>query len=449
MTTSTHPGTPDPARPVVSGASPGDGSSPRGSGTWIVVLVLALAAGGGGWAYWRFGEHPAGTAVSAKPPARSMPVKTAIVRKGDLKLYLTGLGTVTPLNTVTLRSRVDGQIIKAAFTEGQLVKEGDLLIEIDPRPFEVLLSQAEAQQAKDQALLKNARIDLDRYQQAKNAVSAQQLATQEATVTQAEAAIRADQAQMENAKLQLVYSRIASPIPGRIGLRLVDSGNMVRANDATGLAVITQTRPISVVFSLPEESIRPLLATIRSGSDFPVEAYDRDLKSVLATGTLLALDNQVDPATGTIRIKAVFPNEKETLFPNQFVNARLQATILKDAVIVPTAALQRNPQSTIVYVVTVERPASSSTSAGAGSTGAAPAERPKGGKPKDEAPPVEGKIEIRSVITGPSEGEETVVESGLVPGEIVVTDGVEKLEKDTRVRVVVPAALERPAKGSP
>jgi multidrug efflux system membrane fusion protein len=449
MTHTMQPDGPEPTRTLSAEPPPRNEAPPRGSGAWIGILLLVLAGGGGFWAYSQFGDRGAGS-TAAKPAPRSTPVKASTVRKGDLKLYLTGLGNVTPLNSVTLRSRVDGQIIKVAFTEGQLVHEGDLLIEIDPRPFEVMLSQSEAQLAKDQALLKNARIDLERYQQAKNAVAAILLVTQEATVSQAEAAVRADQAQIDSVKLQLVYCRITAPTTGRIGLRLVDSGNMVRAADATGLAVITQTQPITVVFNLPEELVRPLLPQIRSGVEFPVDAFDRDMRTILASGKLLALDNQVDASTGTLRIKAVFPNKDELLLPNQFVSARLLATTRKDAVIAPTAALQRNPQSTIVYVVKVEPPAP------AGSPSAPPkaeppqGEKPREGKPKGESvPSVEGKIQIRTVTMGPSEGEETVIEHGLAPGEIVVTDGVEKLEQDSRVKVVDPTAKEQPPKGTP
>jgi multidrug efflux system membrane fusion protein len=340
-----------------------------------------------------------------------------------MNLYLTGLGTVTALNTVTIRSRVDGQIDKVAFTEGQLIQQGDLLMEIDPRPFQVQLAQAEAQLARDQALLKNARTDLERYEQAKDAVSAQQLATQAATVNQFEAATRSDQAQIDNARLQLTYSRITSPITGRIGLRLVDRGNLVRATDATGLAVVAQTQPISVVFSLPEDSLRSVLPRVRAGQTLTVEAYDRDLSRRLASGTLLALDNQVDPATGTIRLKASFPNEGEhSLYPNQFVNARLLTDTRKEAVIIPAAALQQSPQSVFVYVVKLDAAAK-------------------------DAPATEGVVEIRPVKAGPSEGDNVVIESGVEAGDLVVTDGVDKLVPQARVSVRMAGAAK--AKGSP
>jgi multidrug efflux system membrane fusion protein len=395
-------------------------AAPGRSRLWIVLVLLAVAGVGGYLGYGRL--RAAGSASNpgpgGKPGARPTPVVAARARRGDMNLYLTGLGTVTALNTVTIRSRVDGQIDKIGFTEGQLVHEGELLVEIDPRPFQVQLAQAEAQLAKDQALLKNARTDLDRYEQAKDAVSAQQLATQSATVNQYEASIRADQAQIDNARLQLTYSRITAPITGRIGLRLVDRGNMVRANDATGLAIIAQTQPISVVFSLPEDSLREVLPKVREGKTLTVEAYDRDLSRRLATGALLALDNQVDPATGTIRLKAQYPNEKESLYPNQFVNARLLTGTRQEAVIVPAAALQQSPSGPFVWIVRVED-----------------SKEPKApGNPQAAAPGFAGVVEKRDVKVGPSEGDDLVIESGVSPGELVVTDNVDKLDVDKQGR---------------
>jgi multidrug efflux system membrane fusion protein len=425
MTTSTPHR--DPASPTE--APPEAPPVRRGHGGWIILLVvLALAGIGAYLAIRQGGSGPAGSPQGAKAVGRSTPVVAAKARRGDMNLYLTGLGTVTALNTVTIRSRVDGQIDKVAFTEGQQVHAGDLLIEIDPRPFQVQLAQAEAQLARDQALLKNARTDLDRYQQAKDAVSAQQLATQAATVDQFEAAIRSDQAQIDNARLQLTYSRITSPIAGRIGLRLVDLGNLVRATDATGLAVVAQTQPISVVFSLPEDSLRSVLPRVREGLTLTVEAYDRDLSRRLASGTLLALDNQVDPATGTIRLKAIFPNEGETLYPNQFVNARLLTDVRKDAVIIPGAALQQSPQSLFVYVVKPD-PAAKTAPASGGSPG------------------MGGLVETRPVKVGPSEGDDVVIESGVEAGDLVVTDGVDKLVPQARVSVKLSGAA--PGKQSP
>jgi multidrug efflux system membrane fusion protein len=346
-------------------------------------------------------EDPAGP----KP----VPVLVATSRTGDMKLYLTGLGSVTALNTVTIRSRVDGQLVRVAFTEGQQVKEGDLLAEIDPRPFQAQLDQAEGQLARDQALLKNAKIDLERDQIAKDAISAQQLATQAALVAQYEGVVKTDQGQVEMARLQVSYSRITSPLNGTIGLRLVDQGNMVHASDPGGLAVITQLQPISVVFTLPSDQLPAVLEKSSAGEKLVVEAYDRELKNRIAAGSLMAVDNQIDATTGTIRIKAGFPNADGRLFPNQFVNARLLISERKGVVLIPTTAVQRGVQSaTYVYVV-------------------------KDTPSKADPSQTEKTVALQNITIGPSEGDETVVEKGLSTGEVVVTDGVDKLQPGARV----------------
>lgn len=336
----------------------------------------------------------------AAPAVRAVPVVATAARQGDLGIYLTGLGTVTAFNTVTVRTRVDGQLVRVAFKEGQVVRQGDLLAEIDPRPFQVQLAQAEGQLARDLAQLKNAKLDLERYKNLleQDSVSKQQVDTQIALVNQLEGAIKSDQAQIDNAKLQLTYSRITSPISGRIGLRLVDQGNMVRANDANGLAVITQLQPIAVLFSIPQDDLPRVLKKMRAGQQLVVEAYNRNLTQKLATGTLLTIDNQIDPNTGTVRCKAVFSNEDETLFPNQFVNARLLVDTKRGAVIVPAAAIQRSPQATFVYVV------------------------------KDD-----GTVDVRNVEVGPSEGDDVSVDSGLSPGEVVVIEGVDRVQRGMKV----------------
>lgn len=332
----------------------------------------------------------------------AVPVMAAAARTGDVGVYLTGLGTATALNTVTVRSRVDGQLINVAFREGQFLHEGDLLAQIDPRPFQVQLIQAEGQRARDEAALKNAHIDLERYQvlMQQDAIPRQQLDTQVSTVNQFEAALKTDQGQIESAKLNLVYSRITAPITGRVGLRLVDAGNMVHANDANGLVVITQLQPIAVVFTLPADQLPKVMEQMRAGRRLAVEAYDRDLKNKLATGSLLAVDNQIDQTTGTVRLKALFGNDNNALFPNQFVNARLLVDTLAQTVIVPTAAIQRSPQTLFVYVV----------------------------KP-DET------VEMRPVEVQLTEADDTSIRKGVAAGDLVVVDGIDKLQPGTKVSV--------------
>jgi multidrug efflux system membrane fusion protein len=398
---------PDTPRANVDKPEGGAAPIPRARSTWLrrwpwllVCGAIVLAAS---LIYSQANQGPSKGAeklAGGAPAPRAVPVVTTAARQGDLPLYLTGLGTVMALNTVTLRSRVDGQLIRVAFTEGQKVQEGDLLFEIDPRPFQVQLAQAEGQLAKDAAALKNARLDLERNELAKDAVSAQQLATQAATVAQLEGIVKSNQAQVDNAKLQLTYSRITAPISGRIGLRLVDAGNMIRSSDAGGLAVITQVKPITVVFNLPQDSLRLVTGKVEATPPLVVEAYDRDLKTRLATGALLAIDNQVDLMTGTIRFKALFPNDDESLFPNQFVNARLLVDTKRDAVLAPAAALQRSPRGQFVYIVKAD-----------------------------------STVETRPVVAGLSEGGEVSIDSGLAPGEVVVTDGVDKLRNGSKVEV--------------
>jgi multidrug efflux system membrane fusion protein len=394
--------TPDTVQRPVALATPPPRSKKSYGWVWVILLCLA-----GGAAYFYYPKFFPSTAEAQGPKGakddkgggHAVPVIAALSRQGDMPVYLNGLGSVTAFNTVTVRSRVDGEIIKIAFTEGQLVKKDDLLVEIDPRPFQVMLEAAEAQKAKDQALLQNALLDRERYKVlfGQDAVPKQQYDTQLATVAQYEATIKSDQSAIDNAKLQLVYSKITSPLTGRIGLRLVDQGNIVHATDTNGLVVITQLQPIAVIFNIAEDSLPTVRKKMQSGT-LRIDAYDRDLKKKLAQGHLLTIDNQIDQSTGTVRFKGQFENEDNSLFPNQFVNARLLLDIRHNAVIIPTAAIQRSPQSTFVYVV----------------------------KPDNTA-------EVRNVVSTLTEGDEAAVDSGLEPGESVVIDGVDKLQQGTKV----------------
>ena len=375
----------------------------------LAVVVVAVAAG---WAYFHFtrGSDAAVQTKQAPPakgrggsdPSRATPVVASVAAISDVNVYLSGLGTVIPLRTVSVRSRVDGELMQIHFTEGQTVKAGDLLAEIDPRPFEVQLSQAQGQLLKDQSLLANARIDLARYRTlfAQDSIAKQQVDTQAALVRQYEGTIRTDQAQVDTARLQLTYARITAPISGRLGLRQIDQGNVVRAGDATGLVTITQTQPITVVFTIPQDNLPPVMRRLSSGDAIPVESWDRENRSKLAGGTLITVDNQIDPATGTVKLKAEFTNDDSLLFPNQFVNVRMLVDTRRQVVTVPTAALQRGSQGLYVYVV------------------------------KDE-----GTVTVRAVKTGPADGDRVTVESGLAAGERIVVDGLDRLREGARVEL--------------
>jgi membrane fusion protein, multidrug efflux system len=371
---------------------------------WIVVLLLACLVGAGAWIangrQARVQQAKPGPSAAVGQQARPVPVVVMPVRTGDLNVFLTALGSVTPLNTVTVKSRVDGQLLRTHFTEGQIVHAGDLIAEIDPRPFQAQLVQAEGQVARDQANLANARLDLERYQRlaAQEMIARQQLDTQQMVVNQAEAAMKMNAGNIDAIKLQLTYCRITAPITGRVGLRLVDPGNVIKAADSGGLIVITQLEPISLVFSVPEDSLRPILRRFRNGAGVVVDAYDREGRTKLATGTLAAIDNQIDPATGTVRMKAAFENKDGSLYPNQFVNARVLIDVLHDALLAPAEAIQRGPQGAFVYVVKPDKV-----------------------------------VQLRRVQVGPSEAGTVAIKTGVAAGEALVVDGAEKVQDGARV----------------
>jgi membrane fusion protein, multidrug efflux system len=327
-------------------------------------------------------------------------VVAATARQGDMGIYFTGLGSVTPLNTVAIHTRVDGQVMKVNFAEGAVVQEGDVLAQLDARPFEVQLEQAQGQLLKDQAQLKDAQLDLERYKSAPGSFTQQQIDTQQAVVDQAAGAVRTDQGAIDSAKLNIDYCRVTAPLTGKIGFRLIDPGNIVHAADTTPIAVITQLQPITVVFNLPEDNLQQVLVAASKGGDMVADAYNRDATTKISSGTLAAIDNQVDSTTGTVRFKATFPNTDSMLYPSQFVNARLLVDVRKGVIIVPSAAVQRSPASTFVYVV----------------------------KSDDT-------VDVREVVVGPSEGDETLIARGLAAGEIVVTDGVDKLIGGAKVSI--------------
>jgi multidrug efflux system membrane fusion protein len=364
----------------------------------LVVLILGILA----CYHW----YPViasvlvgGSKAPTTQPDRSLPVAAAQARSGDLPIYLDGLGSVTPLNTVTVHTRVDGQIMKVHYTEGQMVQQGAPLVEIDPRPYEDQLTQAEGQLTKDQAALKNAELDVARYTLAGDAATQQQLDTAVATRDQLKGAITVDQGQIESIKLNLTYCHITAPFAGRVGLRLVDEGNIVHATDTGGLLVITQVQPITVIFTLSQDTLPQVQRARRVTPDLPVQANDSISTKYLTTGSLLAIDNTIDPTTLKYKLRAQFANADDALYPNQAVNVRMLVDTLHDIVLVPAAAVQRSPTSDFVYVV----------------------------KWVDSPKKDRGTVDVRNVVTGPVEGEVASVKQGLAAGETVVTDGTDKL----------------------
>jgi multidrug efflux system membrane fusion protein len=376
----------------------GPSKSRRG---WLWLILLLAAAGAGGWAVHHFDLLGTKTDAPAKAATRPVPVVASAARRSDVNLYLSGLlGTVTAFQTVTVRTRVDGEITKVYFTEGQMIKAGEPLVEIDPRPYEVQLAQAEGQLARDQASLTQSRQDLKRDVELlkTKSVTPQVYDAQISTVGQFVGAVKTDQAMIANAKLQITYCHITAPFSGRIGLRLVDMGNFVQAAGLTGLAVITQLQPIAVIFPVPQDDIFRVQQKFNGGEELVVDALNRDLTAKLATGKLLAIDNQVDVTTGTVKLKAVFQNEDNLLFPNEFVSIRLLIDIKKNVVVVPNAAVQHGPNSTFAFVIQPDQT-----------------------------------VQMRQLTVGATENDQTIVDKGLAAGEMVVTEGTDKLQDKTKI----------------
>lgn len=347
--------------------------------------------------------HATPSQAQAKAPragAGGMPVVAAPAAKSDIEVSLDALGTVTPLATVTIKPQVSGQLMQLAFQEGQLVQKNDFLAQIDPRPFQAALMQAEGQLARDQAQLEEARIDLKRYETlvAQDSIAQQQYDAQKATVHQDEGIVKTDQAAIDTAKLNLAYSHIVAPLSGRVGLRQVDPGNYVQTSDPNGVVVITQIDPISVIFTLPEDNVQKVLQRMQSGAILQVTAFDRSGATRLATGKLLTIDNQIDPTTGTVKLRALFDNKELSLFPNQFVNVRLLIDQLHDATVVPSSAILRGAPGTYVYVVNADKT-----------------------------------VAVRPVTLGPAQGDRQSVTAGLEPGDVVVTDGSDRLREGAKV----------------
>jgi len=387
-----------------------------------VYIAVAIAIVGGIWylkAHGSAADQQGGGGAhggkGGKGGAGGVPtVLAAPAISADVPVYLDGLGTVVAKNTAIVRSRVDGELQKLHFNEGDMVKAGQLLAELDPRPLEVALAQVQGQLAADDANLTNARADLARYKTllAQDSVASQKVDTQAALVRQLEGTVKAEQASVASAKLQLAYSRITAPISGRLGLKQVDIGNQVQASSTTGIVVITQVQPIDMVFSLPEAQLPSVLDPLRAGKVLVVDAWDRDLKHVLAHGKLLTVDNQIDTATGTVKLKAEFDNQDNSLFPNQFVNARIQVGVLHGAVEAPVAAVQLGKVGNFVWVMDADK-----------------------------------KVSMRAVKTGPRSGEKIVLTDGVKAGEMLITDGVDHLSDGAQVKVVDASQNVAPAPG--
>jgi membrane fusion protein, multidrug efflux system len=368
------------------------------TGRRVGLLILVVAVVTVGW--WIHSRQPAPQPARQNASAAAMPVVAAAAVTGDIDITLNGLGTVTSLATVTIRSQISGQLVRVAYQEGQMINKGDLVAEIDSRPYELALAQAQGALERDQALLQTAQLDLKRYQDlAKtNAIPRQQLDTQVSLVAQDKGLVIADQAQIDTQKLNIAYCHIVAPITGRAGLRLVDPGNYVTANDASGIVVLTQLQPISVIFTVAEDNLPQIVKRLRTGATLPVTAFDRSGATKLATGVLKTLDNQIDTTTGTLKLRAEFANQDDSLFPNQFVNIQLLIDTLHNTTVVPTSAIQRGAPGTFVYLVNADNT-----------------------------------VTVKPVTLGPSSAERIEIQSGLTPGDRVVVDGADKLRNGARI----------------
>jgi multidrug efflux system membrane fusion protein len=403
---------------------------PRGSGwrKWIVVLVIALVVGAAIWKIRSNSQELQATAAQMEAMGDvPTPVQVAAVQRKTMPIYLTELGTVTAYNTVTIKTRVDGQLMRVNVREGQAVKQGELLVEIDPKPYQAALEQAQGQLVKDEANAQNAKAEAARYTALQEAgvVSKESQQAQISTAGQAEGSLAADRAAIEAAKVNLGYTKIVSPIDGVVGLRQVDAGNIVHAADTTGLIVVTQLQPISVIFTLPEDQLPEVLKLTRGGSRLAVEAYDRSQATHLASGSVLTIDNQIDTTTGMVKVKAVFDNRDRSLFPNQFVNVRLILQQKQDALVIAAAALQTGSQGNFVYLLKHGRPPADPIAAKNSGGAAVKAEQDKAAY----------YVEARPVKVELTEGTQVILSAGVEQGDMVVVDGQEKLKNGS---VVVP-----------